>query len=126
MFTTITLKETTCFSCGVRFAMQNNFYDMRLRDGYTFYCPAGHGQIFTARRDGLDKLKREKQALQSQLSWAATEAEEAKRQRREARTKLTKFKNRVANGVCPCCHRTFKQLAAHMTNKHPDFKEAVG
>lgn len=23
--------------------------------------------------------------------------------------------------TCPCCKRTFKQLAAHMKNKHPEF-----
>ena len=25
------------------------------------------------------------------------------------------------NGVCPCCTRTFPNLAAHMKTKHPDF-----
>jgi hypothetical protein len=27
----------------------------------------------------------------------------------------------VAAGVCPCCKRTVKQLAAHMKEKHPEF-----
>lgn len=27
-------------------------------------------------------------------------------------------------GMCPCCRRTFKQLAEHMKSKHPDFDPA--
>jgi hypothetical protein len=34
-----------------------------------------------------------------------------------------KLRERARAGVCPCCHRTFKQLAAHMANKHPDYAE---
>ena len=34
---------------------------------------------------------------------------------------LTRVKRRVGNGVCPCCNRTFKNLADHMTTKHPDY-----
>jgi hypothetical protein len=30
----------------------------------------------------------------------------------------------VANGVCPCCNRTFQNLARHMAGKHPDYEEA--
>lgn len=36
---------------------------------------------------------------------------------------LTRLKNRVAAGVCPCCHRSFKQLSEHMKMKHPDYTE---
>lgn len=34
----------------------------------------------------------------------------------------TRIKNRVKNGVCPCCNRTFENLARHMQAKHSDFK----
>lgn len=37
------------------------------------------------------------------------------------RKKKEQLETRAANGVCPCCHRTFKQLARHMKTKHPDF-----
>lgn len=30
-------------------------------------------------------------------------------------------KNRVAKGVCPCCNRSFTNLAKHMAGQHPDF-----
>lgn len=33
----------------------------------------------------------------------------------------TRMRNRAAAGVCPCCNRTFSQLATHMKKQHPDF-----
>jgi chemotaxis response regulator CheB len=47
------------------------------------------------------------------------------REHSATRAQLTKTKKRVANGVCPCCNRTFKQLARHMKAKHPEFVGAV-
>lgn len=37
---------------------------------------------------------------------------------------LTRMKNRVGNGVCPCCNRHFKNLQGHMKTKHPEFKDS--
>ena len=50
--------------------------------------------------------------------YAADQVRKAKRLLRCAN------KNRVAASVCPCCKKTFKQLAAHMKNKHPNYAEA--
>jgi DNA repair exonuclease SbcCD ATPase subunit len=36
----------------------------------------------------------------------------------------TRIKNRASNGVCPCCNRTFQNLARHMHTKHPDFAKS--
>lgn len=125
MNTLRTLKETRCYSCNTLFAMQDDLYETRLKDGRSFYCPIGHSQIFTGRRDELQKLKEDNQRLNSRAAWAEQEAKAAKRERTAIKGQLTKTRNRIANGVCPCCHRTFKQLAAHMGNKHPDFKAVV-
>ena len=37
--------------------------------------------------------------------------------------KIKRIEKRVANGVCPCCHRQFVQLTRHMKNKHPEYLE---
>lgn len=121
----LTLKEVRCIECSTLFGMSDDIYEHRLENGRLFYCPNGHSQYFPKRENELKKLKQEKQSLESQLSWAVQEAESAKREKTALKGQLTKTRNRVANGVCPCCHRTFKQLAAHMDNKHPDFKKAV-
>jgi hypothetical protein len=34
---------------------------------------------------------------------------------------VTRIKNRVKNGVCICCNRSFSDLHQHMLTKHPDF-----
>jgi len=46
-----------------------------------------------------------------------------KRQKAAAKGQLTKTKRRVANGVCPCCNRTFADLSAHMHGQHPEYGE---
>ncbi len=35
-------------------------------------------------------------------------------------------RKRVGSGVCPCCSRTFQQLARHMKAKHPAYTEVTG
>jgi hypothetical protein len=55
---------------------------------------------------------------------AAVQAERANRAEREAsieRDKLARLRKRAKHGVCPCCKRTFQQLARHMKQKHPEF-----
>jgi hypothetical protein len=42
------------------------------------------------------------------------------------RGQTTKARNqleRVGNGVCPCCTRSFTNLRRHMATKHPGFKK---
>lgn len=36
---------------------------------------------------------------------------------------LTKTKKRIANGVCPCCNRSFANLERHMAGQHPDYPQ---
>lgn len=125
MNTLLTLKEIRCCDCAMLFAMTDEFYQHRLANGRMFYCPAGHAQHFTARDDELAALKREKQSLQSQLTYAVTDAERQKREKINLKGQLTKTRNRIANGVCPCCNRTFQNVARHIAGQHPDFKTAV-
>jgi len=125
MNTLLTLKEVRCCDCAMLFAMTDEFYQHRLGNGRMFYCPAGHAQHFTQRDDELAELKRKTQSLQSQLTYAVTDAERAKRDRTTLKSQLTKTRNRIANGVCPCCNRTFQNVARHMDNKHPEFKAVV-
>jgi hypothetical protein len=34
---------------------------------------------------------------------------------------VTKLKKRTSAGTCPCCTRTFANMAEHMKKQHPDF-----
>lgn len=120
------LETQSCWSCGIPFAMPVNFTRMRRDDKRTFYCPNGHGAVFreTETERLRNQLVREQHALeqtQSALEDARRQVEQQKRFTRAARGQVTKIKNRVKNGVCPCCNRTFVNLQRHMNTKHPEW-----
>ena len=100
-----------------------------------FYCINGHGQAFGKQPSEAQLLKKqldaERQARQRAEQRIAEKADEVTAAREEARHErnrangykghATRITKRAKAGVCPCCNRTFKALAAHMANKHPQF-----
>lgn len=126
----ITLVDVACCNCSTHFAMDAALRDQCLAKGGTFYCPNGHAQHYT--EPTVPKLKKQLENANKRVAWAEdsaararVETETIKRQKAAIKGQLTKTRKHIANGVCPCCHRTFKQLARHMDSKHPDFKKAV-
>lgn len=106
-----------CFTCGVIFAMTSE-HEERLRESHaTFYCPNGHTMWFKPGKSDEQKLKEAKvreTALQDQLTSAIHDAE-------ATRVALLRDRERFANGVCPCCNRTFQNVLRHMKGEHPDY-----
>lgn len=122
----------TCCKCGCRFGMADSIHAAALqrREQYTFFCPNGHGQHYTSSETEADKLRRERDMLKQQqarlvdeLRQIGAERDHEKRRAAAWKGQTTKIKRRVQHGVCPCCNRTFADLAAHMANKHPDFAQ---
>lgn len=126
IFTTYgSLETTTCGSCGIPFAIPTEMLNWsRAAPRRWFWCPAGHQLNFDGKsdaqklKDARDQLARER-ASHEQTS-ASLKAQKAAATR--ARNERDRIKTRVTHGVCPCCNRTFKQLAAHMKNKHPGYE----
>lgn len=121
------LKTTDCCVCGLTFGMPASYYDERRKDHARFYCPAGHRQFFTGLSEA-ERLRKELEAAQGRIATANSrvefyrrESEMQKRSRAAAKGQLTKIKNRIAKGVCPCCNRSFEDVARHMASKHPDY-----
>jgi len=121
-----TLVETmfieTCCSCGVTFAFSQGFYELRHGDGKPFYCPNGHSQYYTESdanrlKNAIALAKREEE----NAKWWREQTEEKGRSLSATRGQLTKVKNRIKNGVCPCCNRSFENLHNHMTTQHPNY-----
>ncbi len=115
-----TLFAVECIDCGVIFGVTDTYEKRRRGDHGTFHCPNGHPQFYPA--------KNEAEKLRDQLAAERRNAEKAEeRWQREkashAATKgqLTKTKKWVAGGVCPCCNRSFVQLARHMSGQHPEY-----
>ncbi len=118
-----TFEVETCCNCGVRFAMTKDFQAKRLENrgpNNPFYCPNGHQQHYV----GKTKAERLQEILDirtKRLAQVDEERKAAERRSAAARGQVTKIKNRVGHGVCPCCNRTFGNLARHMSSEHPTF-----
>lgn len=96
--------------------------------GVQFYCSYGHDQHYIWGESEADKLRRERDRLAQRVAERDDDvrrqrerAEAAERRASAARGQVTKIKNRVGHGVCPCCNRTFENLARHIASKHPTF-----
>ncbi len=121
-----TLAVETCCTCGMRFAMPERFQRTKRIDQQGFFCPSGHVQYYVTSR--VQQLENQVARLTSQKDQADAEAANERRQRYATERKLiaqkaakTRLKNRIKNGVCPCCNRFFKELHRHMTTQHPEF-----
>lgn len=114
----------SCFTCGCLFGMTQDFHDARSKNKDTFYCPAGHAQHYLGKSDKVLRQEAEARAraAEDQAAAAAMAERKAKRDLAAAKREATRLKTRASNGVCPCCNRSFVQLARHMKCKHPDYK----
>lgn len=120
---TITCTVIECGECGVVFALSDEFRDQRKQDHRTWYCPNGHPRHYPG-ESREERLKRQLEQTSNQLARTQSTLAVTKRQKAAAKGQLTKTKRRVANGICPCCNRTFANLAAHMHGQHPEYGEA--
>lgn len=121
------LETTTCW-CGINLALPKNLLEWaRENERNRIYCPLGHEFVF---RNGYKKkLERERELREeAERREKATRDLLAAEERSHAATRghLTRVKKRTDHGVCPCCNRSFQQLARHMKAKHPDYAESNG
>lgn len=119
-----------CPTCGITFAMPSNLLRVKREEGGNFYCPNGHVQSYTKTevtrlKEQLAQKEQELLNKQKSLEWERKRVENAERVAAAAKGEVTKIKNRVGNGVCPCCKRTFQNLLRHMKSKHPKYKDAA-
>lgn len=127
----VTLTEHVCGECGCVFGMEEGYYQARRRDHRTWYCPNGHPRAFKGESEE-EKLRRERNQLKQQIAYKddriREERERAEHERRRAigyKGHATKLAKRAKAGVCPCCKRSFVNVARHMASKHPNFGPPV-
>lgn len=121
---TETLTVVHC-TCGMAFAipesLDEQLLDHRGPNGKSVYCPLGHRWHYTGKNDAEQEraariaAEQRERAVRDLLS-----AEE--RSHSATKGQLTKVKKRVTAGLCPCCNRSFADLARHMAGQHPDYK----
>lgn len=119
-----TLRTIECGTCGVWHAIPETLYQKCLQEGGYWHCPNGHSRGFSEGSiyNQLKEEKKRRERAEARTKAAREKAALAERRRAAQKGINTKLKKRIAAGVCPCCNRTFKQLAVHMKNKHPDYK----
>ena len=107
-------------TCGVIFGIPSDLEKRRRADRRAFYCPNGHALYFQGKTDA-QKL-RDAEARETHL---ADQLRAAVRDAEAARVQLLRDRARFANGVCPCCQRSFENVRRHMLAKHPEQVEAA-
>ena len=111
--------------CGLTFAVPETWETKRRKDHSWWYCPNGHTQHFTGESDAekakrlADELTRTRAAHDQTVARWRERTDSAERRLSATRGVVTRIKNRVGSGVCPCCNRTFADLQRHMTGQHP-------
>lgn len=113
-----------CWKCKAEIWLPDALYEAAKRSSNIgFYCSYGHSAIFKEGETDLDKMRRERDRALQQIAERDDTINNLEHRRRAAVGQVTKIKNRVGHGVCPCCNRSFENLARHMNSKHPDFKK---
>lgn len=115
------LESVTCGKCGVMWAMPMRFIEARRKDGQTFYCPNGDRRVY--RETTEDRLKKDLERERQVREAAEARACRAEQNLSQVARAHRKMRDRVMNGVCPCCNRSFGNLREHMKTEHPDFGE---
>jgi hypothetical protein len=117
-----------CITCGVIFTVPESRHVHARAEGGFFQCPNGHSQGWSKDRSERESLRRERDRLkqdQARLEDEKRQAEDAaslarvRAEKAEAATK--RLKKRSSAGTCPCCARTFSNMADHMKHQHPQF-----
>lgn len=116
---TIWIEAVECGDCHIWFGLEATMHSTVRQSGKTFYCPNGHEIHYGDNENS--RLKRQRDAAQARARHLDDQLESEKRSKAAVKGHLTRVQKRIANGVCPCCQRSFANVAQHMDNKHPEF-----
>ncbi len=117
------LSRIDCCRCFASFGITDDAERSLRRSHKYFYCPyCGTPQSWRGESDierAEKAAKRANELREREKRWR----EAAERSLSATKGAMTKMRKRAAAGVCPCCNRTFKQLAAHMKSQHPEYQD---
>lgn len=109
-----------CPKCGIEYAAPKTFMDECRKDpSIYFHCPNGHGRHFS--ESEADRLRRERDRLQQQAARLEQTISEERARADKAERATKRLKKRASAGTCPCCSRSFSNMAEHMKRQHPGF-----
>jgi hypothetical protein len=124
MCTDFNLTAVSCGACHVRFSIPIGLETKARADSaVSFWCPNGHKVHYS--ESELDLERRARQLAEQRIARMQDEKIAAINAQHKAERALKRHQKRAAAGVCPCCTRTFTNMARHMKTKHPDFSGGV-
>ncbi|MEQ8636877.1 helix-turn-helix domain-containing protein [Gimesia maris] len=119
-FVRVELVHISSGCCNIEFGLPRSLYDECKEEGTEFHCPkCGCSRVFV--EPEKQKLKKEIERLKGRVHSSECKRRDAESQRNAARKSHRKMRDRVKNGVCPCCNRSFDNLLKHMKSKHPEY-----
>jgi len=116
---TITFEQKNCHTCGVPYALTEDYVSRRRKDHATFYCPNGHAAYYPQDNEE-EKLRKELKRKEQELANIVSEKIIMENILNDEIKEKDKKLKRLTNGVCPCCNRTFANLHNHMKKQHPE------
>lgn len=124
----VTLTTTSCGECGGVYAINERVRASHAQKGTGWncpYCKCGWGYFSSGEnkrlKRELDEAKQATERERKRKEWAQQEARNAEKRASAQKGLVTRIRNRVGNGVCPCCNRTFQDLQRHMHSQHPEY-----
>jgi transposase-like protein len=117
---TVRMTDMECGKCGIAFAVPESWRAEKQRDGGGWFCPNGCQRVYS--EPDVKKAQRELAAEQERHRATLARMNEAQALADKLQREAKRLRTRAANGVCPCCTRSFVNLRRHMTTKHPDFQ----
>ncbi len=119
----VTFTPMDCANCGFTFAVPSAWWQEKHDTHKSIYCPRCKSGSYWPEESDEEKLRAQLVSARDMLDTARWERDFNERRRRAEKAAKTRIKNRVAKGVCPCCNRTFQNLAKHMAGQHPEYTE---
>ncbi len=107
-----------CRTCGCVSTCPEVIMDEQRAEGGYHHCPNGHQWGWSKDKSEREVLRRERDRLKQQIAEKDDEVARQISMRKQAEGKLGRVQGRINRGVCPCCNRTFTNLARHMSTKH--------
>lgn len=123
------LTVRTCPNCAGTFAIDQGYVNEAYRVGefkLMWACPyckqtRGYGESEVERKQKeIARLQTDMERKEAALRSAYNLETTLRKSRSACRGHYHRVTRRIKAGVCPCCTRTFQNLARHMHTKHPD------
>lgn len=122
----IELSTINCGQCGGTYAINERFRKQCQEHSRSWHCPYcdcswGYRGPTAAERERAKRLELERRLRCEEANHERTreELDHTEHRRRAEKAAKTRIKRRVGAGLCPCCNRSFRNLAEHMKTKHP-------